>query len=104
LQISLAIPNLMKKRNWSHLGYSNARKFGGCRHIAEITRKLGCVAKIWRQVVPVKYRQHPKAGSTPPRDLPRRMEPTQVCSTQDASTCSYITKELWERRIIGYVQ
>jgi hypothetical protein len=37
--------------------------FGGCRHRAEITRKLGFVAKVWRQGMPVKYQKHQKTGS-----------------------------------------
>jgi hypothetical protein len=86
----------MKNRACSHLGYSNTSTFGGCRHIAEITRKLDCIAKILRQVVPVKYWQHPKAGSKLSRGLPRRLESTRTYSRAPVS----VTRGPNKRKIV----
>jgi hypothetical protein len=82
----------MRKRTCSHLGYSNTSKFGGCRHIAEITRKLGCVANIWRQVVRVKYWQHTKVGFKLAKDLSRRLESTQKYSCAPVSVVCDLKK------------
>jgi hypothetical protein len=48
-------PGWCKRETRRHLDYSSTSKYVGCRHNAEIIRNTGCVAKVWGNVVPVKY-------------------------------------------------